>query len=791
MQEKKHAPIWTIYRTWLGLESREDTRRFYEQTMRSNLTIGQRLFPVVIVLVGMLVLYSLIIEPEMYGEYQKDYVTLYVILMAFLSICFVYAKLAVTFSLRYLFFTEVMQVLCTIGGLWWSIQIMRLDYLQTSLFNGLPFFMVLMVLAALLYYRVGMMLTSLIVSMWICHTTLFSIMEDSVMIDTMIGNFYVFCVLAFVISVSKVYFMSRIYHQNELLLKKQAELTIAYEDIVQVKEQAELANTAKTNFLANMSHEIRTPINTILGMDEMILRECEDPTILSYAMHIQNVGKSLVSIINDILDFSKIESNKMELVEEPYELRKILFDTVNMIRVRVNEKGLELHLDISEHTPNMLMGDEVRIRQILSNLLTNAVKYTSQGSVTLHVDTIPGKEENRIDLIVDVEDTGVGIREEDQKHLFESFYRIDMKAHRNIEGTGLGLSITKNLVQRMGGRLKVNSRYGEGSVFTAVIPQVICAPEPIGDFGEYYRQASIARTAYKESFMAPNAHILVVDDNELNLAVVKNLLKQTKIQVDTVLSGRECLEKIQENHYDIICLDHMMPHMDGIETLQRMQRMESSQCKDSVVIALTANAVNGASEMYLAKGFDDYMSKPILGDELEAMILKYLPAQKVITTEKLLENVDEKSDGEDVKTALMTEQGDTTKEVSGMRSKERFCDILAVFGIKLEEGLKYTGGQESDYYDVVKIFYESASQSREQLQQYFQQEDAENYRILVHALKSNAKSIGAEQLYDLAYEHEQQSKAGNWLYIRGKWESLMTEWDRVLNGIRTYMTLMQ
>ena len=394
------------------------------------------------------------------------------------------------------------------------------------------------------------------------------------------------------------------------------------------KINAEKANKAKSNFLANMSHEIRTPINAIMGMNEMVLRECSDENIIEYSQNIQSASSNLLSIINDILDFSKIEAGKMEIVEVNYQLSSLLNDVVNMIQVKANQKNLKFEIDINENLPSILWGDEVRIRQVIVNILNNAVKYTKEGSVRFHVD---GKIKGSIlCLEVAVKDTGIGIKEEDKGKLFGHFERLDIEKNRNVEGTGLGLAITYNLVQQMHGKLQVESTYGVGSTFMIYLPQEIVNVEPIGNFQEKYHSYMKARKEYHEKFQAPNANILVVDDNSMNLLVVKNFLKKTMVQITTCQNGEDCLELMQQNKYHIVFLDHMMPGIDGIETLKRSKQMEHNASKDAVMIALTANAIVGVREIYLEEGFDDYLSKPVRGYELEAVLQKYLPKELII-----------------------------------------------------------------------------------------------------------------------------------------------------------------
>ena len=403
--------------------------------------------------------------------------------------------------------------------------------------------------------------------------------------------------------------------------------------LIELKEDAERANEAKSSFLARMSHEIRTPINAVLGMDEMILRETEADNIREYAINIHNAGKTLLSIINDILDFSKIESSKMEITENDYMLGSMILDIENMIAMRAEEKNLTFRILADSKLPKNLHGDEMRVKQCIVNLLTNSVKYTNEGSVTLEIDCadIQG---NIINLRITVSDTGIGIREEELHMLFDPFTRLDMMRNKSVEGTGLGLSITKRLVAMMQGNLTVESEYGNGSKFTFVIPQKIMGTELLGD----YRKAADEVTEHSKSgapgtFIAPRAKILAVDDNRVNITVVKGLLKRLKVQFDAALSGAECLDKIRQNHYDIIFLDHMMPEMDGVETLQSMCQIEEYAQNPSVVIALTANAIVGAKEEYLQAGFEDYLSKPIDSMQLEQLIRRYLSPELIEYTE--------------------------------------------------------------------------------------------------------------------------------------------------------------
>lgn len=391
--------------------------------------------------------------------------------------------------------------------------------------------------------------------------------------------------------------------------------------LINLKEEAEHANEAKSAFLAHVSHEIRTPINAVLGMNEMILRESSSSAIREYALNIQNAGRILLSIINDILDLAKIESGQIEIVQSDYHLGKLLTDIENMVTMRAEESSLALHILADSKLPEMLHGDEKRIKQCIINFLTNSIKYTKEGKVTLQVGfTEAGKE--MINLQVSVSDTGIGIQEDKLTLLFEPFVRLDRPENSNVEGTGLGLSITKSLIDRMGGSLRVESVYGKGSVFTFSIPQKVVGAELLGDYKE--KSQRIAEKE-REKFIAPQAKILAVDDNRVNITVARGLLKRLKVQFDSAMSGQECLDKINRMHYDIILLDHMMPGMDGVDTLHQMQKMECFIQEPSVVIALTANAVIGAKEGYLEEGFTDYLSKPIDYVKLEDMIRKYLP----------------------------------------------------------------------------------------------------------------------------------------------------------------------
>lgn len=406
-----------------------------------------------------------------------------------------------------------------------------------------------------------------------------------------------------------------------------ADMTDSYlytRQLIELKDEAERANEAKSTFLAQMSHEIRTPINAVLGMNEMILRETESNSIKEYALHIQNAGRTLLSIINDILDLSKIESSRMEIMEAEYDLCSLLTDVENMITMRAEEKNLTLIVQVNPNLPANLRGDEMRIKQCITNLLTNSVKYTEKGTISLTVDF----SENGPDcifLLVSVADTGSGIKKPELQKLFDPFIRFNMRQNKNVEGTGLGLSITKRLLGMMGGSLNVESVFGQGSTFSIQIPQMTVDSERLGDYKERAKRIHDAKQNGKQTFTAPHAQILAVDDNRVNLTVAKGLLKRLKVQFDSALSGKECLDKVSSKHYDIILLDHMMPGMDGIETLRNMRQMEAYRKNPSVVIALTANAIAGARDEYLREGFQDYISKPIDPIQLEEKIRQYLP----------------------------------------------------------------------------------------------------------------------------------------------------------------------
>lgn len=398
-------------------------------------------------------------------------------------------------------------------------------------------------------------------------------------------------------------------------------------DIWLVEQERTIAITAsesKAQFLANVSHELRTPINTIVGMNEMILRENKGNITEEYAYNIKNASEMLLGLINDILDLSKIESEKLQIVESDYSLVSMLMAVVLGMEGRAKQKQLEMKLDIDENLPSVLKGDEIRIKQILNNLLSNAVKYTESGSITLTAKGI--QKEDEFFLHLAVSDTGIGIKEEDMEQLFATFLRLDLKKNRHVEGTGLGLSITKQLAENMGGSISVISEEGKGSCFTVEIPQEIVDASVIGDWKTATKKTELSEEILeqKEVFRAPNAKVLVVDDTEMNLVVIEALLKPSEIQLDFATGGNECLEMTREKKYDLILMDHMMPKPNGVESLHLLREEEGNMNQETPVIVLTANVVGDVAIEYLEEGFADYLSKPIEIEKLEETLEKYL-----------------------------------------------------------------------------------------------------------------------------------------------------------------------
>lgn len=553
-------------------------------------------------------------------------------------------------------------------------------------------------------------------------------------------------------------YYSKVVTQNELISILRV-TEIARQD----EQRARAGSEAKSNFLANMSHEIRTPINAILGMNEMILRESKNDAVLSYAKDIESASKSLLALINDILDFSKIEAGNMEIVPVEYDLSSMLNDVINMMRLKAEQKGLDFEVDIDEELPERLLGDELRIRQVVLNILNNAVKYTDKGVISFSVRG-SFSSDHSVGLIFKVSDTGRGIKKEDQDKLFASFKRLDMQKNKTVEGTGLGLAITNNLLSLMDGTIQVSSEYGKGSTFTAMIPQTAIDLKPIGYIRERYKESIENRPQYHEKFIAPRAHILIVDDTEMNLTVIKSLLKQTRIQIDTALSGQECLELAAVNAYDIIFLDYRMPEMDGVTTLKIMHSMSEHPNMNTPIILLTANALSGAREQFMAEGFDDYMTKPVDGSKLEEMLVKYLPDDKVILQEEV----------------IMLEASPEDEKEQEDNADERLGEIKEKAGLDVEQGVGFCGSVDG-YLEVLEIYTESVDQKANDIEQFYKDEDYENYTIQVHSLKSTSKLVGAMDISERAMELEKAGNEKNVELIKANTEGLLKDF-RELGG---------
>jgi len=546
-------------------------------------------------------------------------------------------------------------------------------------------------------------------------------------------------------------------HYNEVLAQVEKEKA---EALAKSLEREEAANRSKSDFLANMSHEIRTPINAIIGMNTMILRECEQPEINNYAQNIIGASNTLLSLINDILDFSKIESGKMELVLGDYNLGTLINDVIVMMRPKAEAKDLQFNIEVNQEIPVELFGDDIRVKQIIINILNNAVKYTEKGSVTLKADYELVDEEH-IALSFCISDTGIGIKKEDISKLFSPFDRIEESRNKHIEGTGLGMSITKNLLALMNSELKVDSVYGEGSNFRFSIAQQVKGKKPIGDYRDYAVAKNFNTSV--ETFHAPTAQILVVDDVEMNRIVVKSLLKRTKIQIDAVESGFKAIELSKEKKYDIIFLDAMMPKMDGEETLLHI-RSECEMNQDTPIIILTANALKGAREEYLNKGFTDYISKPIDEKVLEQKVRDYLPEQKV-------------------ETAQAGEENEEAGEEEDNEALQHFLQVVdGIPEIDAEKGIEASGGKDS-YLTITKNFYETAQSRLELLEELFEKMEVPDYTIQVHALKSSARIIGALHLSESALDMEMAGKEGDTEKISAKTPDLIREYRNIVMAL--------
>ncbi|MCR5800181.1 MAG: response regulator [Lachnospiraceae bacterium] len=562
-----------------------------------------------------------------------------------------------------------------------------------------------------------------------------------------------------------------VYTINSIVSVREINGDVSNTNLKNIADEAVASKEAKSKFLAEMSHEIRTPVNVILGMNEMILRESEDESILSYATDIKLAGRGLLSIINSILDFSKLEEGKMDLLHVNYELGSLINILINYTKQKAQKKGLIFEVHVDEYLPSVLNGDDVRISQVIMNLLSNAVKYTEKGRIMLSMTEI-SRDSDSIDMKIVVSDTGIGIKKEDMGRLFETFERLDEEKNRHIEGTGLGISISDMILKLMGSKLEVNSIYGVGSEFSFVIKQTIVDSKPIGDYKLYFKDIR----KQEENTVHPRAvgaSVLVVDDNDMNLRVAKNLMKGNGIIPDIAYSGSEAIEFMRNKRYHIVFMDIMMPKLDGVETLEKL-KTENILTEGTTMIALSANAIVGAKEKYLAAGFDDYLSKPIETDELDAMFDRYLPEEVLVFGGKTDNDVIDKEPPE--------------REAPDERSTKSTLSRAAVarlesLGIDTETGLKYSYGKYDFYMELLGLIVEEYETRSRKIEGFKEAGDLREYSVQVHALKSSMKTLGATDMSETARMLEEAANNKDISYIDEHHRDFMRSYASLVRDI--------
>ncbi len=523
-------------------------------------------------------------------------------------------------------------------------------------------------------------------------------------------------------------------------------------EIKRVRRQAEKASIAKSEFLANMSHEIRTPMNAIIGLNDIIMEECGDTEIYGYAKDVQSAAKNLLTIINDILDLSKVEAGKMELVIVNYYIKDLADEIMGIMDMAASQRGLILKYECDQTIPCRYSGDDGRIKQILLNILSNAIKFTEKGYVRAYITGKPGKDEDEELITFCVEDTGCGIREEDLKKIFEDFRQVDAKRNRSVEGTGLGLAIVKHLVELMKGTIQVESIYGKGTTVTITIPQKIVDPQPVSEMQELPREEQTVT----DLFTAPGLKVLIVDDNVINRKVARGFLKNYAFDLTEAESGPEAIKRVREERYDLIFMDHMMPEMDGVEAVEIIR----SDCGDNgtspVIVALTANAMEGMREHFLEHGFQDFIAKPLERTELNQLLLRWVP-------EKYRQTGEEETKSNPLDPAAFPIQG-----------------------IDMDAVMQYYSGDEEGFVELLELYCIDGKRKTELLQEVVES-DLLRYQIEVHGLKSASANIGAMEVSAMAREHENAAVQGEREWIGRQFPLLMAEYENLLAHIGQFL----